>query len=104
MTGADDAHYGRISQTSSRLVHFPDGVARYITMTNWHWEVLDRLHTEKGWDTSAIPAAALEAAHDYCSDPALFENQLRRSYRMLLEASMAYVMKPNDWTIANQRF
>lgn len=103
MTGADEAHYFSISQMQSRLVMFPDHQPRHFTLKSWHWEVLDRLHKDKGWPQDQIPALAFQHAQEFCSDPALFEDQLRRSFLMFIEENMAYVMVPTDWLIANQK-
>lgn len=46
MTGADGAEYHSIVGLQSRLVVFPDGITRHITLNNWHWEVFDRSHED----------------------------------------------------------
>ena len=104
MTGADEAHYLSVSKESSRLIAFPDGISRHLTLKNWHWEVLDKLHTDKGWPKDEIPMLAFEHALEGVTHPTDFEKQLRLSFLMFIEENMAYVMSPDDWSAANERF
>jgi hypothetical protein len=49
MTGADSADYQSMVGLQSRVVVFPDGGARHITLTNREWNVADWLEEEMGW-------------------------------------------------------
>lgn len=104
MTGADEAHYLSASKKSSRLIRFPDGVSRHITLSKWHWEVLDRLHKDKGWNRNTIPEAAYEHALDGDTYPDDFEKQIRLSFKLILKCAMPDVMSEKDWTVSNERF
>jgi len=104
MVGADEAQYLASSQRSSRLISFPDGIPRHINLTHWHWEVLDRLHTDKGWPTYEIPKAAFEETCQTCNNPTMFEQELRRWFELIIEASMADVIRPDKWVVANEPF
>ena len=103
MIGADKAHFLCVSKESSRLLDFPDGISRHITLKSWCWEVLDRLHNDKGWSKSEIPNLAFEHAIEGVIHPEDFEKQLRFSFKLFIEINMAYVMLPNEST-ANERF
>ena len=104
MTGADEAHYRFISKTSSRLVNFPDNVPRHITLSNWHWEVVDRLQKEQGWKEDQIPTAAFEHVVETCAEPGLFEDDLRLWFRLIIEASMPDFTGSGERVVANERF
>jgi hypothetical protein len=104
MTGGDEAHYLSVSQECARLVAFPDGISRHITLKKWHWEVVDRLQKDKSWPQDELPSLAFQHALEFCDDLANFEWQLRRSFLMFVEENMAFVMVPDDWSVANQKF
>ncbi len=104
MIGADESRYLAISQLASRLVTFPDGVSRHLTLSRWHWEALDRLQSERGWTPYDAPETALEHAETFCSrrQPAAFEAQLRRSFRLMIEAGMVDLTPAGGREVANQ--
>lgn len=104
MIGADEDQYLASSKMSSRLISFPDGIPRHINLTNWHWEVLRRLHADKGWPEYEIPNAAFDEARQTCNDPTMFEQQLRHWLQLIIEASMADVIRPGEWNVANEPF
>lgn len=85
ITGADEAHYLSASKETSRLIRFPDGISRHITLSNWHWEVLDRLH-KKGWAEHDLPKLAYENALEGITYPDDFEKQIRLNFRGFLNA------------------
>lgn len=101
--GIDEAHYLAISEKRSRILAFPDRKARHITLKNWHWEVFDKLQTEKGWLKGELLAAALQvAARHHPERGAEFEECLRWGVSFLINLNMAYVMKGDgDWTVSN---
>lgn len=103
MTGADEAHYLSTSEKSSRILTFPDGKARHITLKNWHWDVLDKLHEDKGWPTTEIPSMAFQVADRYHPERgAEFEECLRWGISFLIKLNMAYVMREDDdWPASN---
>lgn len=104
ITGGDEAHYLSASKESPRLIRFPDGVSRHITLPNWHWEVFDKLVKDKCWSKREFLKMVYEDAKigiTYADD---FEKELRLAFRQFLKCAMAYVMKEEDWTIANQKF
>jgi hypothetical protein len=43
MVGGDSAHRRAVTGLQSRLISFPDGFTRHITLTNWEWDVFDRV-------------------------------------------------------------
>jgi hypothetical protein len=104
MIGADEAHYLSVSEESARLIDFPDGIPRHMTLSKWHWEVLDKLHKDKGWAKDEIPKLAYEHALDGVTYPDDFEKQLRLSFKLLIKCAMADVMIEKDWSVTNQRF
>jgi hypothetical protein len=106
ITGGDEAHYLKASRKSSRLVRFPDGLIRHITLRGWEWEVFDRIQKKRtGWPQYQIAGIAFEHALDGIMYPDDFEKQLRFSFSLAIEANMADVMKQDgEWMVANQRF
>src|SRR5437868_6147367 len=95
LTGADEANYLKNSKKNSRLLPFPDGISRHITLSNWHWEVLDRLY-DKGWTIDEIPSLAYEHALKFITTPNEFENEIRDSFKRILKAAMPDVMTESD--------
>ena len=67
------------TQTSTRLITFPDGLTRHITLPGWQWAVLDRFDRDGSLVSGArIVALAFEAAQcdpNYPEEP--FEEKLR---------------------------
>jgi hypothetical protein len=53
MTGADEAHYRDATASQTRVIAFPDGVTRHITLTTRQWQVFDAL-PEHGWPRSSL--------------------------------------------------
>lgn len=41
------------TRPSTRLVPFPDGITRHITLPGWQWAVLDRFDSEGSFTTAA---------------------------------------------------
>ena len=54
MTGADEAEYLANIALSSRIMDFPDGVRRHITLRDCYWKALDRLQNQRGWPISEM--------------------------------------------------
>ena len=48
MARISETNYRNVIGFQSRIILFPDGVARHITLSNWEWEVYDRTHKESG--------------------------------------------------------
>jgi hypothetical protein len=94
MTGVDEAHFLAASETSSRVINFPDGKARHITLKNWYWQVLDKLHDVKGWPKSEVPMMVIEGAERfYTKGTPEFEEAIRWGFVYLIKLNMPYVMK-----------
>jgi hypothetical protein len=85
--GADEAHYLAATALTSRLVMFPDGIARHITLQNRQWEIADRLQKERGWPEDGLPGLAFDQAKKFCTDPARFEDELRDSFELFIRLS-----------------
>jgi hypothetical protein len=52
LTGGDEESYRATTRLSSRLIAFPDGLTRHITLRDWEWNVYDWLYAEfrsVGW-------------------------------------------------------
>ena len=90
MTGADEAQYLAATQAASRLVMFPDGLARHITLKHCHWQLFDWLRTEKRWTEEAFAEGVFQAATEFCKDPERFEEQIRRSFSMFMDLTARY--------------
>ena len=96
LTGADKAHYLNATGLSSRVVRFPDGITRHVTLTNWEWEVVD-WHTDvEGWPRSALPELAYQHATEFCKDPSLFEDQIRRSFSFIIREGIRHRLGFDD--------
>ena len=96
MTGADEAHYESAIGLSSRVVQFPDGVTRHLTLKNAQWDILDRLCKDRDWPESAIPEMAFRLAREYCSEPEQFEQELREFFVRFLRVNAAHAMRVDD--------
>ncbi len=76
----------------TRLLRFPDGLTRHITLPRWKWATLDRFDREDVVLTSAqIVRLAFEAAQEdklYPDDP--FEETLRRNLSLFLGLGVPY--------------
>lgn len=97
-TGGDEA----ASKLMPRIITFPDGQARHISLENRYWSVLEQLHTKKGWPRDEIARLAYQGATDFYAGSPEFEKQLRYAFVFLLKTNMAFVMKDEgDWITAN---
>lgn len=104
MVGADEAHYQAIAGRSSRVITFPDGKPRLITLKKRYWDVLDMMHTKKGFPKNHIPLLAWQGVtHFDCPSAPNFDDKLRWMFSHLLRLNMSYVMKKNGvWETANE--
>ena len=91
-TGGDDAAIKAALQSASRIITFPDGKARHITLESRYWTVFDKLQSEKGWPPDELPALAFQGASDFFQGSDEFEDKLRWGFRYLLKLNMGYVM------------
>lgn len=112
MTGADEAAYQSMVGLSSRVMTFPDGLARHITLSNREWNVVDWLEHEAGWLPQDLPELCFShaltfwfnetfnrAAHAAPADERRqFEEQLIRSLRSHIRVSMARASGLEDAT------
>ena len=96
LTGVDRAHYLNATGLSSRVVRFPDGITRHITLTNWEWEVVDWHSVVQGWPQNALPELAFQHAAEFCKEPSLFEEQIRRSFAAIIREGMRHRMGLDD--------
>jgi len=103
LTGSDEKHRRLMNESNSRLIPFPDGLTRLLTLRNWEWEVVDRLTKNKGWSARELPNAAFDHANEFCSDEAYFEEQLRRSFAAMVRVNMSYCMDL-ETPAANNKF
>jgi hypothetical protein len=82
----------RARKPVARLVDFPDGVTRHITLPSWKWAVLDRFDREDVLLSSKkIIGFAFEAAQAdkrYPDEP--FEETLRYHLSVYLESSAPF--------------
>ena len=77
---------------SARLIMFPDGITRHITLPGWQWSVLDRFDRENSLVKAArIIAMAFEGAKEdlrYPDEP--FEATIRYHLSVCLTESVAW--------------
>jgi hypothetical protein len=57
LTGADEASYLTAHKQQSRLVAFPDGLVRHITLSAWQWNTLDWLERDIAFRAPGSTAA-----------------------------------------------
>lgn len=82
----------RARKPVTRLVEFPDGITRHITLPGWKWAVLDRFDREDVLLSSGkIIGFAFEGAQAdkrYPDEP--FEETLRHHLSVCIESSVPY--------------
>jgi hypothetical protein len=77
---------------ATRLIEFPDGITRHITLPGWKWAVLDRFERDDiTLSPEKIIAAAFNAALTHKRDPeATFEEILRYRLSSMLDAAVPF--------------
>ena len=96
LTGIDSAHFLNATGLSSRLICFPDGINRHVTLTNWEWEVVDWHTVVEGRPQDALPELAYQHATEFCKDPSQFEEQIRRSFSAIIREGMRHRLGLED--------
>jgi hypothetical protein len=76
---------------TSRLIAFPDGTARIITLEQRHWTALDRLHERGIWPADEPATRVLDHVHTCMSDPVQLESQIRYWFKLVIQDAMADV-------------
>lgn len=76
---------------TSRLIAFPDGTPRIITLERRHWAAMDRLHKRDVWPADEPATSVLDHVHTCTSDPVQFESQIRYWFKLVIQAGMADV-------------
>lgn len=83
LQGADSAHYEAISRLESRLIDYPDGVRRLITLKSWYWQTLDQMEAEYGISGAVIASLTYDVALRWSErDGTSLEDELRRSFEI----------------------
>lgn len=72
MAGIVESRYRTESGLQSRIIIFPDGLARHITLSGWQWDVYDRTHERVG--SEYLPEGAYLHALKYCLGESFNEN------------------------------
>ena len=77
---------------ATRLIKFPDGITRHITLPGWKWAVLDRFDREGVLLSSAkiVSMAFEEAVADKRYPDESFEDTLRYHLSVALDAAVPY--------------
>jgi ADP-heptose:LPS heptosyltransferase len=79
-------------RSNTRLIEFPDGITRHITLPGWQWAALDRFEREDVlFSSEKIIAFAFEAAQAdkrYPDEP--FEETIRHHLSVGLTASVPW--------------
>jgi hypothetical protein len=67
------------TRTTARLIEFPDGISRHITLPGWQWAVLDRFDSEGSFTSATrIIEIVFETAREDLNCPEeSFEQKLR---------------------------
>lgn len=76
---------------TSRLISFPDGIARVVTLEQRHWDALDRLHEREIWPADEPATSVLEHVHTCTSDSVQLESQIRYWFKLTIQVGMADV-------------
>jgi hypothetical protein len=76
---------------TSRLISFPDGTARIMTLEQRHWAALDRLHDRNIWPADEPATSVLEHVHTCTYDPVQLESKIRYWFKLTIQAGMADV-------------
>ena len=80
------------TKSTTRLVTFPDGITRHITLPGWQWSVLDRFDREDVLLSSEkIIAMVLEGAKEdsrFPDEP--FEETIRHHLSVCLKEGVAW--------------
>jgi hypothetical protein len=71
LTGADEASYRTANRRSSRLMAFPDGMPRCITLTAWQWQVFDWLEESGRYAEGEIAQRSYASAMRWCPESVL---------------------------------
>jgi hypothetical protein len=103
LNGADSSSYEKATRTSTRLVPFPDGVTRHITLKNCYWEALDWRSKTQGWPSYVLPTMAYETVRKVYAimDGPPFEEGLRIMFFHLISITAADKLTAREQTIAN---
>ena len=78
MEGADALHRHRIRRKQARVLLFPDGIKRVISMSVWHWETFDRLKEEMWFTDEEFAACAFFGAKEFAKPGSDFEQEIRK--------------------------
>lgn len=76
---------------TSRLIPFPDGLPRFISLELRHWIALDRLHERNIWPADEPAATVLKNVHTCTPDPVQLEASIHYWFQLLIQAGMADV-------------
>jgi hypothetical protein len=91
MTGADEAHYRDAMASLTRVIPFPDGVTRHITLTKRQWQVFDEL-PQHGWPRSSLLLWVIqnirETAAELGRPPVCYEDSVRWCLANFIELTM----------------
>lgn len=108
MTGADEASYLASRKLSSRLIPFPDGISRHITLEQKFWDTVDRLCAAEGWRlddfTKPVLVLAEQRRVKWSESFTDFEDVLRQEFQGFIQATMPFLLGPKEWAIANEPF
>ena len=74
--GADSAHLLKIRRQSSRVWMFPDGLARSVTMSGWHWHAYRKLvpaHYKDGFAADCFEFAQIQFSQQQDNPDSIFD-------------------------------
>lgn len=92
MDGINKEERVHMRARASRVIEFPDGLTRHVTLRNWHWVSLDWLINDRKWEKSRIPGSAFNLAQEWASGSGDLETEIRMAMELLIHyAIKAYV-------------
>jgi hypothetical protein len=103
LTGADPLGYRDTLALSSRLLRFPDGVTRLITLTGWQWTVFDQWPGRTGCFAFRLLEQALTIAATLQAEngDARFEENVHSALTELVNGFKIVCCSPEDLTAGN---
>lgn len=89
LQGADSASRAALRRTESRLIRFPDGIERIVTLTRWHWQALETLVERQCLWHCDVPRASYDNAAEFHEALGLpFEEYLHVAFARFIEFAM----------------
>lgn len=97
---ADAKSVRKQKRLESRLLLFPDGIARHIRMEHRYWTWFDKAFTGKPWLLRKILRITLKASHKYAG---LNHRSIEDELRDFFKEAMFYWYSGSGWAMFNEK-